>query len=299
VESNLLFSIIIPTYNRATFIQKTIESVLTQTYSFFEIIVVDDGSTDNTEALLTSTQKDKINYIKINNSERGAARNVGSSQASGDYITFLDSDDILYPDYLKNAAESIALYGNPPFLHLAYEIKDVSGKVLDKIDFLESDKYNFIIKGNPLSCMGIFLRKDVAHQFKFNEDRNLAGSEDWELWLRVISHYGIKTDNRVSGCLINHDSRSVMQASEEKLFKRKELALKYAFQDDMVKEKFGKYYNRIDAFADTYISLHLILAKQNRKSFKFLFKAVRNYPPVLLTRRTAAIFKHLLLKLIN
>src|SRR5258706_16379849 len=102
MENAPLFSVIIPTYNRAEFITRTVNSVLSQTYKSFEIIIVDDGSTDNTENILDPLlkQHSNISYLKKNNQERGAARNFGSYHAKGDYVTFLDSADILYPQHL-------------------------------------------------------------------------------------------------------------------------------------------------------------------------------------------------------
>lgn len=295
MKDNLFFSVIIPTYNRGSFIKRTIDSVLKQTDHNFEILVIDDGSTDNTEEAVNEINDARIRYYKIKNGERGRARNFGTSLASGNYITFLDSDDLLYPNYLSNAKTSLEKFHRPPFFHLAYEIKDAKGKLLYSVNNLRSDDVSVITKGNPLSCMGVFIRKDIADQFKFNEDRDLAGSEDWELWLRIIANHGIKTNNKVSACLFHHDQRSVLQFDETRLFTRKELALKYAFKDGRVKELFGRQYNKIDAYADSYIALHLALAGNNKKSIKYLLRAFKNYPLSFISKRTIAIFKHILL----
>jgi glycosyltransferase involved in cell wall biosynthesis len=97
------FSIIIPTYNRTDRISGTIQSVINQHYTNFDIVLVDDGSTDNTEEIISSIQDPRIRYFKKENEERAIARNFGIQQAAGDYITFLDSDDALYPHYLDEA----------------------------------------------------------------------------------------------------------------------------------------------------------------------------------------------------
>ena len=297
MKLNLLFSVIIPTHNRASFIGKTIQSVLNQTYENFELILVDDGSTDNTEEIVNSIKDERIKYFKIPNSERGAARNFGIEKSKGDYITFLDSDDYFYVSYLKNARESLLKFDSPAFFHLGYEVRNSNSKLMFKIDFLKSDTFGFIFKGNPLSCMGVFLRKDVAEKFRFNEDRQLSGSEDWELWLRIIANYGIKTDNRVSACLVQHEERSVLHFDEEKLYKRKELALKYAFQDKVVQEKFKKNYRQIDAYADGYIALHLLLAGKNINSLKYISKSIFGYPLSVFSRRFLAFNKYFLVNL--
>lgn len=299
MKDNLLISIIIPTYNRESFITKTIDSVLKQSDPDFEVLIVDDGSSDNTEETVKKIKDSRIRYYKIPNGERGHARNYGTNLASGNYVTFLDSDDLLYPDYLSNAKAAIKKFQQPPFFHQAYEIKDEKGKVLYSVNNLKPDDVFIITKGNPLSCMGVFIRKDISEKFKFNEDRELAGSEDWELWLRIIANCGIKTDNKISACLFHHDQRSVLQFDETRLFTRKELALKYAFKDPRVREIFGKQYKKIDAYADSYISLHLALAGNNKKSIKYLLQAFGNYPLSFFSKRTIAIFKHILLNLLS
>ena len=297
MKLNILFSVIIPTHNRASFIAKTILSVLNQTYENFELILVDDGSTDNTEEIVNSIKDERIKYFKIPNSERGAARNFGMGKSKGDYITFLDSDDYFYVSYLKNARESLLKFDSPAFFHLGYEVRNSNAKLMFKIDFLKSDTSGFIFKGNPLSCMGVFLRKDVAEKFHFNEDRQLSGSEDWELWLRIIANYGIKIDNRVSACLVQHEERSVLHFNEEKLYKRKELALKYAFQDTVVQEKFKKNYRQIDAYADGYIALHLLLSGKNINSLKYISKSIFGYPLSVFSRRFLVFNKYFLVNL--
>ncbi len=293
------FSVIIPTYNRASFIARTLQSVLNQTYSHFEVIVVDDGSTDCTAAVVKEFAGPRLHYYQKSNGERAAARNYGTARASGDYVTFLDSDDLLYPGCLQTAAEAIATHAFPPFFHLAYEVTDPQLNAKAKVDGLRSDDITIFIKGNPLSCAGCFLRREVAEAFRFNEDRTLSGSEDWELWIRVAAHFGIKTDNRVSSALIDHEARSVKSYPEEKLLKRKELALQYAFADDQVKEKFGARRRQMISYWDSYIALHLILSGNNARGLRYLFSSLTKYPFSLFERRTLGIAKHCLLNVLR
>jgi glycosyltransferase involved in cell wall biosynthesis len=295
----VLFSVIIPTYNRACFIARTIRSVLDQSYAQFEIIVVDDGSTDHTATVVEELKNAKVYYYRKENGERAAARNYGTDRAMGDYITFLDSDDLLYPDYLQRAAEAIQNHASPPFLHLAYEVTDAQLSPKVKIDGLRSDDIKMFVKGNPLSCAGCFLRKDIAAAFRFNEDRALSGSEDWELWIRVAAHFGIKTDNRVSAALIDHESRSVKSYPEEKLRQRKELALRYAFADPQVREKFGPYQRQVASYWDSYIALHLVLSGKTVKGLRYLFLSLNAHPLSVFERRTLGVFKHCLLNLLR
>src|SRR5687767_2314894 len=96
------FSVIIPTYNRAGFIIEAVDTVLQQTYPEFEVIVVDDGSIDNTAEVIAGKygSESRVRYFYKQNEERAAARNFGLRQASGEYAVFFDSDDLMKPHYL-------------------------------------------------------------------------------------------------------------------------------------------------------------------------------------------------------
>src|SRR5690242_12732553 len=92
----MIFSVVIPTYNRMRFLPSALKSVWYQTYQDFEVIVIDDGSTDETQIYLSSIGS-KVRYIRQTNHGPGAARNIGVQAAIGDYIAFLDSDDLWFP----------------------------------------------------------------------------------------------------------------------------------------------------------------------------------------------------------
>jgi len=128
----MLFSIVIPTYNRSQLIKTTIKSLLNQTCTDFEIIVVDDGSIDNTETVIEEIVSNKISYHKIKNSERGFARNFGAKIAKGKYVNFFDSDDIALEIHLNIAHQMIIKYDNPEIFHLNYSVKNLKTGI-DKV----------------------------------------------------------------------------------------------------------------------------------------------------------------------
>ncbi len=292
MKRDLKFSIVIPTYNRVEFILLAVRSVLNQDYSDFEVIIVDDGSTDKTPDVIATISDPRVKYFRIENSERGAARNTGVRHAKGDYVTFLDSDDQLYTDYLSTANQGLGKYNYPVFYHQAYEVRNY---LRDKVRFVHDYNHKnirFLVKGNPLSCLGVFIRRAEALMFPFNEDRNLSGSEDWELWIRLAANFGLKRDNKICACLILHDDRSVYSVEEEKLVRRKQLAMDYSFQDPEVKRIFGNQWNKMIAYSYTYNSLHLALAGQKTRSLVYFFNALRKYPLCLFERRTLAIIKY-------
>lgn len=110
----MLFSIVIPTYNRRAFLEEALASALTQTLTDYEIVVVDDGSSDGTCAWL-ATQSERIRVISRPNGGPGAARNAGAAAAKGRYLVFLDSDDLFFPWTLAVYQQLLARHGNPAF----------------------------------------------------------------------------------------------------------------------------------------------------------------------------------------
>jgi len=292
MKTDLKFSVVIPTYNRVEFILLAVRSVLNQDYNNFEVIIIDDGSTDKTPDVIATISDPRVKYFRIENSERGAARNTGVRLAIGDYVTFLDSDDQLYSDYLSTANQGLARYNYPVFYHQAYEVRNY---LRDKVRFVHDYNHKnirFLVKGNPLSCLGVFIRRAEALMFPFNEDRRLSGSEDWELWIRLAANFGLKRDNKICACLVLHDDRSVFNVDEEKLVRRKQLAMDYSFKDPEVRRIFGSQYNKMIAYSFTYNSLHLALAGHKARSLVYFLKALKKYPLTLFERRTLAILKY-------
>ncbi|MDR3681138.1 MAG: glycosyltransferase family A protein [Flavipsychrobacter sp.] len=293
-QTDPFISIVIPSYNRATFLEQNIPALLKLDYDAYELIVVDDGSTDNTSAVFDKLKDPKLTYLKKNNEERAAARNYGAIRAHGDYITFLDSDDILFPDALRKAASVIGKKGNPDFLHLAYEI-GTEQKASKTINNLKEDPL-ILVQGNPLSCIGVFIKKEVFEKHQFTPDRALAGSEDWEFWLRLAANYGIRTSNEVVGRLIEHDTRSVISAPEDALLRKQALSFQYSFADSAVQKVFGPYKKLMMAHWETYISLHLAMNGEKKHAIHYLFSAIRYNISSIFNKRTLVICKLLLQK---
>lgn len=292
----MFFSIIIPTYNRANLISKTIESALNQTYNKFEIIVIDDGSTDNTEEFIEQNYKESVKYLKVINGERGAARNKGAEIAKGDYIYFLDSDDLLYPNHLEEACNFIRNNNLPTIFFQQYEftLEDNTKKknYQPKNNIINKE---LITNGNFLSCHGIFINRDFFQQNKFNENRNLAGSEDYELWLRVASKENIYFNPKVTSTLVYHDDRSVLNYSSDKLIKRKVLFLETLKNNSMVYKFYKSNWNKLSSDAYSYISLHIALTQKDKSiAFKYYIKSIIVNPEIFISKRSMAIIKHLI-----
>jgi len=295
MKADKLFSLIIPTYNRADFISVAVSSALNQTYSNFEVIVIDDGSTDNTEEVIAEFRHPKLFYYKKQNAERAAARNLGIAKAKGDYITFLDSDDFLLPHHFQTAFDFINANDEPPLFYQLNNFVDQNGKVLSQIGPISGSlNIQLIVDGNFLSCIGVFIKSEIAKSFLFNEDRALSGTEDHELWCRLAAHYEIGYNNIVTASMVQHDSRSVMQVDEQKLITRLELFIKYVSTDEAFIKKYTWLMPAMKSQALSYLSLHFAVTHKHFKlAFLYFRKAWAVYPAFISHRRFYAIVKHL------
>lgn len=187
-----LVSVIIPTYNTATYLAYAIESALGQSLKNVEIIVVDDGSTDETVNILQPYKK-IIRYIYQPNAGRSAARNTGILQAQGKYIAFLDADDLWLPDRL---AQHIPILEENPDTLLVYSqanvidsqgnnrlVRDtpliIGGSLNDS-----SQAVKQLLLGNFIPILTVTLRKSIFEQAGLFDDK-LSYAEDWDLWLRI------------------------------------------------------------------------------------------------------------------
>jgi glycosyltransferase involved in cell wall biosynthesis len=193
-------TVIMPTYNRAATIERAIMSILNQSYRDFELIIVDDGSTDNTEEVVARIEDDRIRYIKLEkNSGAPSARNRGVNESCGEFIVFEDSDDELLPDKLQ---EFVAELQNAPHttgvVYSSYWYVDRNGKKEVKpekhIQPKEGNIYKRLLLDNFVPINGL-IRKSVLKEVK-GFDQNLPRFQDWDLWLRIAVNYEFKYINK-------------------------------------------------------------------------------------------------------
>jgi glycosyltransferase involved in cell wall biosynthesis len=287
-----LFSIVIPTYNRAHFIHKTITSVLLQDFEDFEILVVDDGSKDNTEDIVKSFTDARVQYYKKINGERGAARNYGTARATGLYINFFDSDDLMYPNHLSVANKLIQATDRPEFFHLAYDRKLEDGSVIDRVNNFDDSVRRKIFFDNRLSCNGVLLRNEIACQFPFEEDRTMASSEDWELWIRLASRFILHYSNEITSSVVNHDQRSLFSIPADKVVARDLLLIENLKRDSSAMRNYGSSFNRFMADRYTFFMLCFTEQRRTRNVFKWGTRALLVYPLIFLTKRFLASVKN-------
>ena len=184
-------SVIISTYNRAHYVPHAIQSVLDQTFEDFEIIVVDDASTDNTKEVIEKFEDERICYIRHKKNKGGSAtRNTGIKHSRGRFIAFLDDDDLWMPTKLE---KQLDLIKNNPRIGVVYtgalEINN-SGKVRGfHIPSRRGNIFPDILRKNYVgSCSRVLVRKECLDKSGFF-DENLPAIQDFDLWVRLAKRY--------------------------------------------------------------------------------------------------------------
>lgn len=189
-----IVSVIIPTYNRAHLIGRAIQSVLNQTYQDFEIIIVDDGSTDNIKEAVKEFQKkdERIRYIGQEKNKGGsAARNNGIKASRGEHIGFLDDDDEWLPRKIEK--QEIKFQNAPDNVGLIYSgfscISESSGKIVAEITpTLRGNVYSNLLEGCILGSPTPLIRKICFRKAGFF-DETLPSCQDWDMWIRLSKYY--------------------------------------------------------------------------------------------------------------
>lgn len=183
-------SVIIPTYNRHDMVRRAVESVINQTVEPYEIIVVDDGSTDSTQEIIWD---DSVRSFRIPHSGfPGFVRNYGVDKSVGDYISFLDSDDIWHPNKLEEQLEFIKRQTDCKVLHTK-EKWIMNGKTVSQKK-RKHKREGFIFKDSLQGCIigpsTVLIKRDIFQEFN-GFDPTIEVGEDYDLWLRITNKYQI------------------------------------------------------------------------------------------------------------
>ncbi len=187
-----LFSVIIPTYNRANFLKIAIDSVFNQTEKNYQLIIIDDGSTDNTKQLIKNYKNPKLEYYYQKNKGPASARNYGISKTCGKFICFLDSDDRFCTHKLEATNHYIKKYPNCKIFH-SEEIWYRNGKLLyQKKHHKKPTGFVFenAVKLCSISISTAAVKKEVFAKIGIF-DPKLPACEDYDFWLRATSRYSV------------------------------------------------------------------------------------------------------------
>lgn len=207
MDANLnlpLISIIIPAYNAEKYIEASILSVLNQTYVNWELIIVNDGSTDRTQAIAEefSSRDKRIKVINQQNKRLAAARNTGIKNSTGQWVAFLDADDIWFPSKLE---KQVKISEKVPYIDILYtdgwifhydDLTNLTAYSIKKGEFTSDEMYLLEYSGNYIPVISVMAKRNIMDKIGFPEEEIFFyGCEDWDCWLRLAqagaNFYGI------------------------------------------------------------------------------------------------------------
>ncbi|OPJ65367.1 glycosyltransferase family 2 protein [Clostridium chromiireducens] len=199
----LKFSVVIPLYNKEKYLYKTIESVLKQTYADFELIIIDDGSTDNSLKIANSFNDDRIKVYKQANAGASAARNFGIKKAEGEFIAFIDGDDIWYENFLETIISLMNKYPNLKVYGTAIGLNDYEKQIeskrrnMEEKDFIIENYFYYKIKKDIyLTASSAVVKKEVFYDIGYFQE-GLRNWEDLDMWARITLKYDVAFSTKI------------------------------------------------------------------------------------------------------
>ena len=200
-----LFSIIIPTYNRRRMLQRAVESVLIQEYDNWELIIVNDGSTDDTEKYIQDLKNSKIKYFYQENKGRSYSRNIGIGESVGAYICFLDNDDELLPEYLSEFEKTILHQPNNTIL-AGVRLMD-NGYTSEILPALNKKECIIQCLEGYFNLMPFCFPKTIIKSNRFNNE--LYYGEDFHFFIPILVNNDFTTIDFVTSKVHQHSNRTI------------------------------------------------------------------------------------------
>lgn len=279
-----LVSVIIPAYHAQDFIGQTIESVIKQSYPNWEMLIVDDGSTDGTREVVEKYLADsRIKYLYQENQERAAARNLGIRHACGKYIAFLDADDLWLPAKLSLQVAYLNQHAEVGLCFTHHNLINSQGLPLGRqaINFVSGpDQFYRLLTGNFIPNSTVIVPRFVLDKVGlFDESLPAFGSEDWDMWLRIARFHPIHFMDQPLILYRVHKSNT----SLERMRLSAEAVLQKVFADPTLPVSVVKNKAQVYGFIQLGFSETYLRSNQRKKAFQQWQRAVKAYPAVLIT----------------
>jgi glycosyltransferase involved in cell wall biosynthesis len=183
-------SVIITTYNSMPYFPETLSSVLRQTFTDFEVIVVDDGSTDQTTTWASQVDDPRVTLVSQPNQGVSVARNTGISHAQGDYIAFLDGDDLWETTKLEKQVQILDCHSEIGLVHTWLALMDEQSHLTGRVmkTHVQGEVWQQIIENNMVACSAAMVRRYCLETIGVFDPKLLV-AEDWDLWIRMAASY--------------------------------------------------------------------------------------------------------------
>lgn len=281
------FSIVIPVYNKELFVTKTLDAVLAQTFTDYEIILVNDGSTDQSFSLIKGYSDPRIRIVNQNNQGVSSARNNGILQSQATYICLLDADDFWKKNHLQSLFDMIQKFPQAGLYSQRYQIK-WSEKYIQNLTYDREHTYEGVIddffgssyKNRVVQTSAVCFPKEIWHELG-GFDENISLGEDLDFWIRIALKYPVVVGNQVTvvyNMMQKNESLTKISLAHHRLPDFE----KYAEEE--------KTYPSLKRLLDLYrteYALHFHIAG-NREKKDFYLKAI---DPKHLSKKTAFLLK--------
>ena len=183
-------SVVIPAYNAMTYLPETVESVLRQTFTDFEVLIIDDGSSDPVKQWTAQVVDPRVKLISQENQGLSGARNTGIAHAQGEYIAFLDADDLWKPTKLEKQVHCLDNNQTVGLVHTWMLLVNEQGKSTGNVmkSSLVGNVWEQLVEKNTIACPSVIVRRCCFEQVGVF-DQDLRSVEDWNMWIRIATRY--------------------------------------------------------------------------------------------------------------
>lgn len=283
-----LFSIVVPTFNRRDHIGTCLASIVAQDFTDKEVVLVDNCSSDDTVAVAKASSQGLSlrTFTNADNYERAYSRNRGAVEARGRYLLFLDSDDLLQPGALRKAADFIAEDPTRRFFFQILRVVDETGRTLYQPKVGRGPMSRVLVEGNPLSCSGVYVERDLFLRHRFEESPELVASEDWHCWIRIAAEELPLVCPGVGALLVDHSGRTMTLDPWDEAEQRFEFLTSDLLRRPEVAEFLAPNRRLFQATQDHFVAVKAAGQGALGTSVARFFRAVLHYPRLLVTRRT-------------
>lgn len=292
------FSVVIPLYNKADYIENTINSVINQTFTDYEIIIIDDESTDNSVSKVLGFNDSRIQLYNQKNQGASVARNLGIEKAKYNYIAFLDADDLWMPNHLETLKDLVQNFSNAGIFASRYELVFSNGKnyipkfkeIPSNFEGVISNYFETSLTYPIATSSSIVIPKSVFKKIGYFKP-GISSGQDVDMWIRIASQYPVALSNKITASYLHYIENSL---SKTPILEKKLKDFNDYKQQEERNPSLKKY---LDIYRIEY-ALQYKIAGDNKKS-KELYKNILKENVPFKTKFIYLLPRHLLIFLLK
>jgi glycosyltransferase involved in cell wall biosynthesis len=285
-------SVIIPAYNAMNYLPKAVESVLAQTFTDFEVLIIDDGSLDGIQQWAAQITDPRVSLISQPNQGVSVARNTGINRAQGEYVAFLDADDFWSAAKLEKQVACLAAHPSVGLVDTWITLANEQGEALGEVatTYAAGDVRKQLLETNLLNCGSTPLVRRCCFETVERFDPNLRFGEDWEMWTRIASHYTFAVIEEPLTFYRQHPGNTSKQFQQ--ILPDLSLVIEKNFQ--AVPEALAYLKSRAYGRVNLYVAWKALESQDYQEAIAFSLKALKRYPQLIFSKS----YVHLILLIV-